>query len=583
MAGPRPTPRPGRAGRTPRCRRSSSASYLREFEALLRARPARRAGLRALRRRLRARPHRLPARHRRRRRSGSSWRTRRDLVACARRLDVRRARRRPGPRRAAAGDVLAAAIGLFGAVKTLFDPDEPAQPRGDRRPGAARRRPAAAAAAAAARRGGFAYPHDGGDFGTAVHRCVGVGKCRADTTATGGVMCPSYLATRDEKDSTRGRARVLQETGQRHAGRGGWQPRGARGARSVPVLQGLRGRLPGRASTWPPTRPRRCTSGTGAGCGRRALRAGLAAPLGPAGGVRRPRLANAALRRPVGGAGRSAAGGIDQRRPLPRFAAQHVPRRGSPRPAPADGDPVLLWVDTFTDHFTPRGRAGRGRGAGGRRLLGAAPRQPGLLRADLDLDRPAGRRPPAADAHPGRARPALAAGHPDRRARTVLHRGAALGRRRAAAGRSARAPIVAGAPARWPSCSPHARLDAAGPDRGARRWPSRTATSTRCSAGTPTGRCSRGAGAEVDGGRRLLRAGRQLRGRARPLRGVGGGGRDGAAAGGPGAPARRPPCWPTGSPAAPSSSSWPTRPPALGSCWPAAARARRGIRTGGHS
>ena len=24
-------------------------------------------------------------------------------------------------------------------------------------------------------------------------------------------MCPSYLATRDEKDSTRGRARVLQE------------------------------------------------------------------------------------------------------------------------------------------------------------------------------------------------------------------------------------------------------------------------------------------------------------------------------------------------------------------------------------
>src|SRR6202012_5548462 len=58
---------------------------------------------------------------------------------------------------------------------------------------------------------GFAYPHDGGDFSTAVHRCVGVGKCRADTTATGGVMCPSYLATRDEKDSTRGRARVLQE------------------------------------------------------------------------------------------------------------------------------------------------------------------------------------------------------------------------------------------------------------------------------------------------------------------------------------------------------------------------------------
>src|SRR5207244_2078935 len=58
---------------------------------------------------------------------------------------------------------------------------------------------------------GFAYRHDGGDLSTAVHRCVGVGRCRADTTSAGGVMCPSYLATRDEKDSTRGRARVLQE------------------------------------------------------------------------------------------------------------------------------------------------------------------------------------------------------------------------------------------------------------------------------------------------------------------------------------------------------------------------------------
>ena len=52
-------------------------------------------------------------------------------------------------------------------------------------------------------------PHDGGRLGDAVHRCTGVGKCVAPTTA--GVMCPSYLATRDEKDSTRGRSRVLQE------------------------------------------------------------------------------------------------------------------------------------------------------------------------------------------------------------------------------------------------------------------------------------------------------------------------------------------------------------------------------------
>jgi len=105
----------------------------------------------------------------------------------------------------------AEAIGLMRAVKRLFDPGnllnpgiivDPAPLDADLR----------VPVALPLRRGlGFAYPHDAGDFTAAVHRCTGVGKCRADTTASGGVMCPSYLATRDEKDSTRGRARVLQE------------------------------------------------------------------------------------------------------------------------------------------------------------------------------------------------------------------------------------------------------------------------------------------------------------------------------------------------------------------------------------
>lgn len=42
-------------------------------------------------------------------------------------------------------------------------------------------------------------------------RCTGVGRCRAEHTGPGTVMCPSYLATREETDSTRGRARVLQD------------------------------------------------------------------------------------------------------------------------------------------------------------------------------------------------------------------------------------------------------------------------------------------------------------------------------------------------------------------------------------
>ncbi|WP_125776423.1 FAD-binding and (Fe-S)-binding domain-containing protein [Antribacter gilvus] len=56
---------------------------------------------------------------------------------------------------------------------------------------------------------GFSFRHDHHDLTTAAHRCVGVGKCRS--VEPGQFMCPSYAATRDEKDVTRGRARVLQE------------------------------------------------------------------------------------------------------------------------------------------------------------------------------------------------------------------------------------------------------------------------------------------------------------------------------------------------------------------------------------
>lgn len=104
------------------------------------------------------------------------------------------------------------AIAAFEAFKDLLDPDDLLNPGVLVRPrplDADLRRPHARPIPAG--HGGFAYGHDHGDFTTAVHRCVGVGKCRADSTAAGGFMCPSYLATRDEKDSTRGRARVLQE------------------------------------------------------------------------------------------------------------------------------------------------------------------------------------------------------------------------------------------------------------------------------------------------------------------------------------------------------------------------------------
>ncbi len=54
----------------------------------------------------------------------------------------------------------------------------------------------------------FAFTADEGSFALATERCVGVGACR---NTVGGVMCPSYRATGEERHSTRGRARLLWE------------------------------------------------------------------------------------------------------------------------------------------------------------------------------------------------------------------------------------------------------------------------------------------------------------------------------------------------------------------------------------
>jgi FAD/FMN-containing dehydrogenase/Fe-S oxidoreductase len=54
----------------------------------------------------------------------------------------------------------------------------------------------------------FGFPDDGGSLAVAAARCVGVGKCRRES---GGAMCPTFQATREERHSTRGRARLLWE------------------------------------------------------------------------------------------------------------------------------------------------------------------------------------------------------------------------------------------------------------------------------------------------------------------------------------------------------------------------------------
>ena len=55
--------------------------------------------------------------------------------------------------------------------------------------------------------GWSAYPGPAGGFSGATEMCNNNGECRK---LVGGVMCPSYRATRDERDVTRGRANALR-------------------------------------------------------------------------------------------------------------------------------------------------------------------------------------------------------------------------------------------------------------------------------------------------------------------------------------------------------------------------------------
>jgi FAD/FMN-containing dehydrogenase/Fe-S oxidoreductase len=66
----------------------------------------------------------------------------------------------------------------------------------------------------------FHFATDGGSFEQAALRCVGVGACRKEEA---GTMCPSYMATKEEKHSTRGRAHLLWEMMQGDVVRDGWR------------------------------------------------------------------------------------------------------------------------------------------------------------------------------------------------------------------------------------------------------------------------------------------------------------------------------------------------------------------------
>ncbi|MFE3113856.1 FAD-binding and (Fe-S)-binding domain-containing protein [Kitasatospora indigofera] len=245
-----------------------------------------------------------------------------------------------------------AIIALFGGFKRIWDPENLLNPGNlvDPRPldadlrfdGPVRDLPLA-----------LPYEQDDGSLLKAVHRCVGVAKC-VDTST--GVMCPSYMATGEERHSTRGRARLLAEMLRGEAVPDGWRSEEVREA--LDLCLGCKG----------------CASDCPVHVDmatykaeflyqhhRRRLRPASHwsmgwLPLWLRGAALAPGLANRVARSAAAGPLKRLAG-VDGRRALPVLPPETFSRwfrrHRAAHPAPAGGQRVLLWPDTFAEHLQP--------------------------------------------------------------------------------------------------------------------------------------------------------------------------------------------------------------------------------------
>lgn len=233
-------------------------------------------------------------------------------------------------------------VGLFGAVKDVWDPD------GGLNPGMlVRPRPLDEGLRFAG------LPLVG--VGREAARCVGVAKCRVDGPGSGpGVMCPSYRVTGEEKHSTRGRARLLHEMALGEVITDGWRSEEVREA--LDLCLSCKG----------------CRSDCPVGVDMAAYKAEFLDRhyAGPFGFLRRPRshwtmgrlprwldLFGRALNPVMGLPFAARLAGVTPERTMPRVAERTFTSWFAERATTRPPD-LTLWPDTFTEHLAPEvGRA----------------------------------------------------------------------------------------------------------------------------------------------------------------------------------------------------------------------------------
>jgi Fe-S oxidoreductase len=196
----------------------------------------------------------------------------------------------------------------------------------------------------------FAYPEDEKGFADAVNRCFGIGKCRH---AEGGTMCPSFMVTREETHSTRGRARLLFEMMSGHLRDGGWRSRPVKEALDLCLsCKGCKGDCPVSVDMATYKAEFLAHYYQGRLRPRQAYALGLI-PWWARLASHAPGLANTAMTAPLLASLAKRAAGVEPRRAAPALAGQTFRDWFALHEGPAEGTEVLLWPDTFTDYFTP--------------------------------------------------------------------------------------------------------------------------------------------------------------------------------------------------------------------------------------